>query len=268
MKLAFVGGGAMAEAIISGVLKRKLAQPSDITVGEPLESRGAYLKQRYGVSPTPSNSEALAPASLVILAVKPQVLPAVMADLRDAMTPEQTVLSIVAGTRMGTLVKGLDHPAVIRVMPNTPAQVGAGMSVWTASDGVKEETREMARSILQSLGEEIYVADEHLLDMATAINGSGPAYVFRFIEALMDAGVYLGMPQEMARHLVLQTVRGSTLLMEKTGKHPAELRDMVTSPGGTTAEALLMLESQGFAAAVIHAVVAAYEKSVELGGEA
>ena len=265
MKLAFVGGGAMAEAIIGGVLDRQLAQPGDIAVGEPVEARHAYLKEQFSVAPVASNTEAIADAPLVILAVKPQMLPVVLPELQGALASDQTVLSIVAGAKMGTLAKGMDHSAIIRVMPNTPAQVGAGMSVWTASKAVGAEMRETARSILQALGEEVYVPDEHLLDMATALNGSGPAYVFKFIEALIDAGVYLGMPRDMARTLVVQTVLGSTLLMKKTGRHPAELSDLVTSPGGTTAEALLVLENQGFAAGLIQAVKAAYEKSKGLG---
>ena len=267
MKLAFLGGGAMAEAIITGVLEHRLAKPSDITVGEPVDSRRTYLHERYAVIPVTGNIEAISGAPLVILAVKPQVVPEVMSQLLGVLRADQTVLSIVAGTRMGTLQKGLQHQAVIRVMPNTPAQVGAGMSVWTAANAVSPETREHARSILQALGEEVYVADEHLLDMATAINGSGPAYVFKFMEALIDAGVYLGMPRDIARQLVLQTVLGSALMMKKTGKHPAELQNMVTSPGGTTAEALLELDTRGFDAALIHAVKAAYEKSKALGEE-
>ena len=159
MKLAFVGGGVMAEAIIGGVLERRLAQPSEVTVGEPVESRRAYLQERFSVASTASNAKAIAGAPLVILSVKPQVVPAVLSELRGALTREQTVLSIVAGTRMAVLERGLQHPAIIRVMPNTPAQVGAGMSVWTATKAVNAEVQAQARSILQALGEEVYVAD-------------------------------------------------------------------------------------------------------------
>lgn len=267
MKLAFVGGGTMAEAVISGVLDHGITESSNLTVGEPLETRQTYLINRYNVDSVTHNTDAIADAPLVILAVKPQALPAVMPELRDALTADQTVLSIMAGVKMDTLVRGLEHHDVIRVMPNTPAQVGAGMSIWTASLTVSEEMLELTRSILQALGEEIYVPDEHLLDIATAINGSGPAYVFQFIEALIDAGVYLGMPRDMTRSVVLQTILGSTLLMKQTGKHPSELRDLVTSPGGTTAEALLVLEGQGFAAGIVQAVKAAYAKSRGLGAE-
>ena len=156
---------------------------------------------------------------------------------------------------------------MIRVMPNTPAQIGAGMSLWLASEGVSEQVRETTRSILATLGEEMEVTDEKYLDMATALSASGPAYVFLFIESMIDAGVYMGMSREMARTLVVQTVLGSAMLVKETGRHPAELRDMVTSPGGTTAEALKALETGRFRAVVMEAIVAAYEKSKSLGGQ-
>ena len=150
-------------------------------------------------------------------------------------------------------------------MPNTPAQVGSGMTLWTCSPGVSEGQREMTRAVLSSVGEEIQVSDEKYMDMATALSASGPAYVFLFIEALIDAGVYVGMPRDMARTLALQTVFGSTRLVMETGRHPAELKDMVVSPGGTTAEALRVLEEQGVPAAIVAAVDAAFRKSVQLG---
>ena len=188
-----------------------------------------------------------------------------MAELRRSLTKDQSALSIVAGAKMESLAKGLAHESVIRVMPNTPAQIGSGMSLWTCSPGVAEGNREMARAVLGSVGLEIYVDDEKYMDMATALSASGPAYVFLFIEALIDAGVYVGMPREMARTLALQTVLGSTRLVMETGRHPADLKDMVVSPAGTTAEALRVLEENGVPAAVVAAVDAAYKKSVQLG---
>lgn len=166
---------------------------------------------------------------------------------------------------MDTLSSGLNHDAVVRVMPNTPAQVGSGMTLWTCSHGVADDQRQMTRAVLASVGEEIYVSDEKYMDMATALSASGPAYVFLFIEALIDAGVYVGMPRDMARTLALQTVFGSTKLVMETGRHPADLKDMVVSPAGTTAEALRVLEEQGVPAAIVAAVDAAYRKSVQLG---
>ncbi|MCZ6615422.1 MAG: pyrroline-5-carboxylate reductase [Chloroflexi bacterium] len=267
MKIAFIGGGVMAEAIIGGILGQGIATATDICVGEPVESRRAALSDRYGVSTTASNGEAAGHGQLVVLSVKPQQLDRVLGELRGKLEAGQAVISIIAGARMNSIVAGLEHEAVIRVMPNTPAQIGVGMSVWTASPSVNGKHTEATRSILETLGEELYVDDERYIDMATALSASGPAYVFLFIESLVDAGVTLGMTPEMARKLTLQTVLGSARLVQETGKDPAELRDMVTSPGGTTAEALRALEAGGFRATVLDAVTAAYEKAKQLGEE-
>jgi len=255
----------MAEALVGGILEARLATSEEISIGEPVESRRTYLETQYGLKTHAVNSDTLDGADMAVLAVKPQNLPAVMSDLSDGVSGDLAVVSIVAGAKMGTLVRGLGHPAVIRVMPNTPAQIGAGMSVWTAAPDVSEAKIDATRQILQTLGEEIYVTDEKLIDMATALSASGPAYVFLFIESLIDAGVYLGMPRDMARKLVLQTVSGSTKLVKESGRHPAELKDMVTSPAGTTIEALLALEKGGFRASVLQAVIAAHERSEALG---
>jgi pyrroline-5-carboxylate reductase len=265
MRLAFIGGGIMAEAIIGGVLSAKLADPEEIYVGEPRAERSQYLYHRYGVLASQDNLKAAQGAELVVLAIKPQDLPVVFQQLNSQLGPEQVALSIVAGARMSTLTQGLNHTPIIRVMPNTPAQIGHGMSLWTSSTQVDATMRELTQSILSTIGREIYVDDEKYLDMATALSASGPAYVFLFIEALIDAGVYVGLPRDMARTLALQTVYGSTRLMVDTGKHPAELKDMAVSPGGTTAEALQVLERSGVPAAVVDAVNAAYQKSITLG---
>ena len=265
MKLSFIGGGKMAESIVHGVLSGNLAAPSDIAVGEPVAERRAFLKGEFGVSPVADNLEAASGADLVVLAVKPQDLGPVLSQLKGSLGTDQAALSIVAGARMSTLSQGLGHGAVVRVMPNTPAQVGSGMTLWTCSSGVSDGQREMTRAVLSSFGEQIYVSDEKYMDMATALSASGPAYVFLFIEALIDAGVYVGMPRDMARTLALQTVFGSARLVMETGRHPAELKDMVVSPGGTTAEALRVLEEQGVPAAIVAAVDAAFKKSVQLG---
>ena len=190
---------------------------------------------------TADNSEALDGAEMAILAVKPQSVGEALAGIRPSVG-KCVVMSIAAGVRMATLCDGLGHAAVIRVMPNTPAQIGKGMTVWTAAPEVPAEAVDAARGILGTLGDELYVEDEKLIDMATALSASGPAYVFLFVEALIDAGVYLGMPRDVARRLAVQTLAGSTSLLLESGRHPAELKDMVTSPGGTTAEALLAFE--------------------------
>jgi pyrroline-5-carboxylate reductase len=263
MKIGFVGGGVMAEALIAGMRKAKL--DAEITVGEPVEARRKALSKDHGVAVTPANRRAIAGAALVVLAVKPQQLDAAAKELAGAIKGEQTVLSIVAGVKMHSIGLRLNHERLIRVMPNTPAQIGAGMSVWTATAGVPAPVKEFAGRMLEALGDHVYVDDEKYVDMATALSASGPAYVYVFVEALIDAGVQLGMPNEMARRLVLQTLIGSAELMRSTGRHPGELRNMVTSPGGTTAAGLLALEEASFRAAVMRAVRAAHERGEQLG---
>ena len=256
----------MAEALIGGILDARLAAASDIRVGEPVEVRRTHLEQRYGLKAWPRNLEAVDGADIVVLAVKPQNLSHVLSELNNGPRQDYTIVSIIPGATIAKLAEGLNHPSVIRVMPNTPAQIGAGMSVWTASEQVPQAKIDVTRDVLRTLGQELYVTDEKLIEMATALSASGPAYVFLFIESLIDAGVYLGMPRDIARKLVLQTVSGSTKLVEESGRHPAELKDMVTSPGGTTIEALLAFEEGGFRASIFEAVIAAYEKSKALGG--
>ena len=214
---------------------------------------------------TTSNRKAAEGGDVVVLAVKPQNLAEVLSELRGTLRSTQVALSIVAGAPMSAIMEGLDHPLVVRAMPNTPAQIGEGMTLWTSSPGLDGQKLQAAEAVLGIMGLNIHVNNEKYLDMATAVSASGPAYVFLFIESLIDAGVYLGLPRELAQTLALQTVLGSAKLAKESGKHPAELRDMVTSPGGTTAEALLALEQGGFRATIRNAVIAAYEKSLELG---
>ena len=255
----------MAEAILKGVLADKLAGAEHVRVGEPISGRRQYLTEQYGIISVDCNVDASRDADLVVLAVKPQDLTGVFSQLKGRLEPQQAVLSIVAGAKISALAQGFGHESIIRVMPNTPAQIGHGMSVWTCSAGVQEAMRKAAQSVLATVGLEIYVDDERYLDMATALNGSGPAYVFLVIEALIDAGVYVGLPRAMARTVALQTVYGSAKLLIESGKHPAELKDMVVSPGGTTAEGLQALERAGVPGAFVEAVNAAYQKSIRLG---
>ena len=257
----------MAEAIFRGVLVAGLAEPDDISVGEPVAERCRFLSKEYGIRVDGDNLQAVPQANLVIFAVKPQDLPVAMGQLHHRLTDDQSALSIVAGAKMSTLTKGLGHDSIIRVMPNTPAQIGCGMSLWTCSDEVSQTQRDLTQAVLGTVGVEMYVAEEKYLDMATALSASGPGYVFLFIEALIDAGVHVGLPRDMARTLALQTVYGSTKLVMETGKHPAELKDMVVSPGGTTAEGLQVLERNAVPASIVEAVMAAYRKSISLGQE-
>lgn len=257
----------MAEAIIGGVLRNKVAAPGDIVASDVAESRRRDLHAAHGISTVAQNPEAVLGADVVVLAVKPQNLSEVLSSLKGKLSKDQAVLSIVAGAPIRRIAAGLGHDAIIRAMPNTPGQIGAGITVWTATPTVGEQQRKSASAVLAALGQEVAVPDEKYLDMATALSGSGPAYVFLFMEALTDAGVYMGMARDLAQTLAVQTVLGSSAMAKQSNKHLAQLRDMVTSPGGTTAEALLALEEGGFRATVMNAVVAAYEKSKRLGEE-
>ena len=257
----------MAEAIIRGILRGGLVSAGDIVVGEPLESRRSYLARELGVATTPDDHTAAEGADLVVIAVKPQNLSPALNSLQGALRPGQVVVSIVAGVSIQDLSTALDHSAIVRVMPNTPAQIGAGMSVWTCTPQVSQDVRDFVGRMLETLGLQMFVDEEHYLDMATAVSASGPAFVFTFLQALIDAGVYGGLPRDMARTLAVQTVLGSALMARDTGRHPAELADMVTSPGGTTAEGLLALEEGAFRAVVMQAVISAYHKALRLGEE-
>jgi pyrroline-5-carboxylate reductase len=267
MKIAFIGGGNMGEAIVAALVGKRVTLPGNITVSDASDSRRRHLAQMHGATVTADNAAAVRGADVVVLAVKPQILPTVMTDLFGRITSGQLVLSIVAGARLATLRDGLRHKRIVRSMPNTPAQIGEGMTVWTAAAEVTERQRKWARSILAVMGKEILVDDERTIDMATAVSGSGPAYFFLFLETLIDAAVSLGLPRDMARVMVLQTMLGSGHLMEKSGAEPADLRRMVTSPGGTTAEAVRVFEEGRFADLVNRAVAAAYRKARSLGGE-
>lgn len=263
--LAFIGSGTMAEAMIKGILNKGLTDPGRIIASGPRPERGRELEERYGVKSTTDNKEAAQAGDIVVLSIKPQVLPFVLDDLHSLIRSHQLVFSIVAGARTETIAQGLQHRATVRVMPNTPAQIGQGMSVWTATPEVTEEQRAQARAILQALGEEIYVKDEDALDMATAVSGTGPTYVFLMMEALVEAAVHLGFSRRVARKLVIQTVLGSVLFAGESGRHLAELRNMVTSPGGTSAEAIYQLEKGALRTIISKAVWAAYQKSRLLG---
>jgi len=264
--IGFIGTGTMAEAMIKGILTRGLITPDKITGSGPRVERGQEVSERYGIATTTDNATAAEAGIIVVLSVKPQVLPKVLTEVKGHIRPDALVLSIVAGAKIGTIGGKLDHHNIVRVMPNTPAQIGEGMSVWTATAETSERQREQARAILGALGEELFVGDEDYLDMATALSGTGPAYVFLFMEALIDAGVHLGFSRRIAQKLVLKTVGGSVGFARESKLHPAQLRDMVTSPGGTSAEAIYQLEKGGLRTVLSRAVWAAYQKSKYLGG--
>lgn len=263
--IAFIGPGMMAEAMVSGLLDKGALSAASIVMAGPRESRLERLAEAHQVATTLDNARAVDGADVVVLSVKPQTLPVVLHELEGEIAEGALVLSIVAGARLGTISSGLLHAAVVRAMPNTPAQVGEGISVWTATDEVSTEQREQAAHILGAFGQELFVEDEDYLDMATALSGTGPSYVYLFMEAMVDAGVHLGFPRRIAEQLVVQTVRGSVAYYEHSPRHMARLRNQVTSPGGTSAEALYYLEKAGFRTALSRAIWAAYERSVQLG---
>ena len=263
--IAFIGAGAMAEAMIQGLLNKGIAQKQNITAAGPREERGRALQEKFGIGVTADNAQAARDAEVVVLSVKPQVLPGILPALKGKIKPEALVLSIVAGARIDNIITGLSHSSIVRSMPNTPAQIGEGITVWIAAPGCTEAQREQARMLLGALGDEVEADDEDQLDMATALSGTGPAYVFLFMEALVDAGVHLGFSRRVAEQLVTHTVKGSVDFYMHSPSHMARLRNQVTSPGGTSAEALYYLEKAGFRTAISRAVWAAYQRSAALG---
>jgi pyrroline-5-carboxylate reductase len=239
-------------------------QPGQVTGSHPRAERRRALEEAHGVHTTESNAEAARDADLVLLAVKPQVLPEVTPELRPVLTPAQLLVSIVAGASTRSLGAALDHPAIVRAMPNTPAQIGQGVTVWFATESVTDEGKARTRGMLSALGREFEVHNERQVAMATAVSGTGPSYIFLFIEALVDAAVHVGFPRHLARELVLDTMQGSAAFALQSGLHIAELRDMVTSPGGTTAAAMYELERGRLRTVVSDAVWAAFERTLEL----
>jgi len=264
--IAFIGSGNMGEAMIQGLLKQQMIAPERLIAADPRPERLEELRALYGVRTAAENLDAATQADILVLSVKPQVLDEVLPEIRGGARTCSLVVSIVAGAPIRLIADGLANASVVRVMPNTPARIGQGISVWTATAEVPEAQREQARRLLRAFGEEIFVKDEDYLDMATALSGTGPAYVFLFMEAMVDAGVHLGFSRHVAEKLVLQTMRGSVEYAAQSGEHLAELRNQVTSPGGTSAEAVYHLEKGGLRTVISRAIWAAYQRSVGLGG--
>lgn len=263
--LSFIGSGAMAEAMIKGILAEKLIDPDAIMASGPRAERGQELRARYGIRAVIDNRTAARNGHIVVLSVKPQTVSKVLPEICSEMEQGDLLISIVAGTPISVLRRELNIEKIVRAMPNTPGQVGKGITVWTATPEVDELGRRQAQAILSALGREINVNDEGDLDRATALSGTGPAYVFLFMEALIDAGVHMGFSRRVAQELVYQTIEGSVAIARETSVHPVELRNRVTSPGGTTAEALYQLEKGGLRTVISRAVWAAYQRSKALG---
>ena len=265
MKVGIVGAGVMAEAIIAGLLADRAVEAGTLVASHPRRDRRDALAERHGIRPVSANREALAGAEVVVLAVKPQMLGRVMRELRGELAANQVVVSIVAGATIRTLVDGLQHAAVVRAMPNTPSQIRRGISVWSASEACSARQRDLARGVLRALGDERQVDDEAFVAMATALSGTGPTYLFSVMEALIDAGVHLGFPRELAHDLVVETLIGSAEFAQRSELHPAQLRNAVTSPGGTSAAAIYELEKGRIRTVLSDAVWAAYRRTLELG---
>ncbi|MBX3084249.1 MAG: pyrroline-5-carboxylate reductase [Anaerolineae bacterium] len=266
MKVGIIGSGVMGEAMIGGLLSHHVLTADQIVASDALPSRAAELRDQYKIQASTDNCAAAEGADVLVLSIKPQTLDKVLHELHHGLTMQpKVVLSIIAGASIQQISEGMGNPNIVRSMPNTPARIGQGITVWTAAPNVPDVQREHARTLLRTFGQEVFVDDEHYLDMATALSGSGPAYVFLFMEAMIDAGVHMGFPRRIAEQLVIQTVRGSVEYAAATSEHPATLRNQVTSPGGTSAEALYHLEKGGLRTVVSRAIWAAYQRSVSLG---
>jgi pyrroline-5-carboxylate reductase len=265
--IATIGSGMMAEAMIGGFLRAGLVTPERIVASHKRPERREHLEREYGIRTVPANVDAVADADVVLLAIKPQMLARVGREIGPHLRRGQLVLSVLAGATTAALTGYLGHDQVVRSMPNTPARLGRGMTVWYATPETTPEQRSQAKALLAALGAELEVDDEKMVAMATAVSGTGPTYVFLVMEALIDAAVHLGFPRHVAHDLVIETLEGSTFFAKQSGMHPAELRNMVTSPGGTSAAALHELESGRLRTVLSEAVWAAYRRTVELGDQ-
>lgn len=263
-QLAIIGGGAMGEALIAGAIKSQLYSPDKIILSDPLVARRNFLQKEYQIKTTDDNERAVTGADTIVIAVKPQVFMDILEPLANKINNKQLLISVAAGITTGEITEVLaEEVPVIRVMPNTPCLVGKGASVLAPGIFAQVEHIMKADGLFQALGLTVELAED-ALNAVTALSGSGPAYVYLILEALIEAGVRVGLPRELSRELMLQTVVGSVQMIAETGKHPAELKEMVTSPGGTTAAALEYLENRGIRGTIITAVVKAWERAEEL----
>lgn len=268
-RLAFIGCGVMAESIVAGMLRQNLVRAEQIAASHPRPNRRDELQTKYGIEVFADNSAAVASLpdndSIVVLCVKPQRVGGVLQEVKNAVKPTQIVVSIVAGATVETISEALNNNLIVRTMPNTPSQIGAGMTAWTCAEAVSDAQKAQVKTLLTALGKELYVENERQIDMATALSATGPTYIFMMMEAMTDAGVHLGFSRETAKELVQETMLGSVRFAMESHKHPAELRNMVTSPGGTSAEAIYQMEKGGLRTVLSKAVYSAYQKAVALG---
>jgi pyrroline-5-carboxylate reductase len=260
MKIGFIGGGNMAEAMIKGMTAQGM---KDILVSEPAQERREYLTRQYKIEATTSNRDVTTACDMIILAVKPQIMEEVLNETGDTITSEKTVMSIAAGITLKYLSSRLNTKKLIRVMPNTPALVQEGMSVMSLCECFSDPGLSTARDVLMSIGKVITLPEKHM-DAVTALSGSGPAFIALFIEAMTEGGTKMGLSEDDSRTLAVQTAIGTAKLLD-TGMPPAQLREMVTSPGGTTAAGLKAFEDRGFKDIITAAMEEAKKRSAELG---
>ena len=264
MELGFIGCGNMAQAMIAGILDHNVMPKEALAASGPTPSKMEKAKEKFGIMTTTNNREA-AKAEIVVLSVKPQMYHEVIHEIRDDISKSQLIVTIAAGVTMAQVERQFGKEVkIIRVMPNTPALVGEGMSGMCCNEYVEEEELERVRRICESCGK-VEIVTEDLIDAVVGVSGSSPAYVYMFIEALADAAVMQGIPRNKAYTFAAQSVLGSAKMVLETGEHPGALKDAVCSPAGTTIEAVRVLEEKGMRSAVIEAVAAASEKSRDMG---
>lgn len=263
--ICFIGMGNMAEALLKGILEARLYQKDRIIATDILKDRLQYIKECYGIEVSEDNREGVKRSEIIILAVKPQVMEAILAEIRGVVNDTKLIISIVAGVTLSKILSVLNKKArVIRAMPNTSVWVREGATAIAPGIGVSQEDMDTARRIFESVGKVVAV-EERMMDAVTGLSGSGPAYIFMIIEALSDGGVKMGLPREVALLLAVQTVLGSAKMVMETREHPGRLKDMVASPGGTTISGIHKLEEGGLRSVLINAVEAATKRAQELG---
>jgi pyrroline-5-carboxylate reductase len=266
--IGFIGAGNMAEALIKGVINAKLYTPENVFVSDIRDERLKFLSEKYGVSACEKNSELVEKAKTVVLSIKPQNMTDALESIKDAIVSEKFVISIAAGIKVANITAVLGDIAIVRVMPNTPALIGQGAGALFGNERAKPMLNK-AVEILSAVGKAVIVDDEDLIDAVTALSGSGPAYYFLLMEEMIKTGIRLGLPDDVAKDLVLQTAKGAGLLAaeaDKNGENPAVLRQKVTSPGGTTQAALEVFKEGKISELISAAINRAYERSRELSG--
>tara|TARA_B100000029_G_scaffold346980_1_gene339343 strand:+ start:1622 stop:2428 length:807 start_codon:yes stop_codon:yes gene_type:complete len=265
MKISFIGSGKMAEALISGITESKTLSPNSINCTDKDENKTTYMHEKYNINKYTNNLDVIQNADIIFICIKPQDINSLSNELKNQFKNNQTIVSILAGTQIQTLRKLFNHNAIIRIMPNTPAQIKKSVSVWTHTEQTDLKHIKQIKSILASIGSGFYVEKEELIDMATALSASGPAYLFLFVESLIEAGKNIGLPDNLAKDLTTKMIDGSINLLNFSEEPPGTLRENVTSPGGTTEAALKVLIKNNFIKIIIEAIEAAHKRGLELG---